>query len=180
MADSATDSAQVLLEFTSADDLLQAARRLRDADLHLVEAYTPWPVPEVEDILKLRKSTVPRVVLFSGLAGALTAYLIQWWTNALNYPLHVGARPAHALPAFILITFETTVLFAGLSAFFSILYFSRLPRLWHPLFEIDAFKSASIDGFWIEVHANTEDGSANIRAIGLSSGARRIVTREPV
>ena len=87
------------------------------------------------------------------LAGGAGAYFIQWYLNAYDYPLNVGGRPPHAAPAFVPITFETTVLVAALSGFVIFLALSRLLRLYHPVFEVEGFERASIDQFWLGIDA---------------------------
>ncbi len=141
----------LLAEFRTPEELVKAVYRLRGNGLLRVDCFTPWPVPEVDEALELPPSRVNLVTLIGGLTGATVAYLIQWWTNAYDYPLIVGSRPPHAALAFVPITFETTVLFAGFSALFSMLAFSRLPELWNPVFEVEGFNSASIDRFWLGV-----------------------------
>lgn len=166
----------ILLEFPTSSQMLEALTQLRAAGFEEFETYTPWPVSGIDDALKLPKSPVPKIVLLAGLTGGLIAYLIQWWTNAVNFPLIVGNRPPHAAPAFILITFETTVLFAGLSSLFAVLALSGLPKLWHPTFEADGFESASIDAFWIEVTVHDEPlGEQRAREIAGPLGATKIV-----
>jgi hypothetical protein len=169
----------LLVEFAEAGAMLAALAQLRDAGFERLETYTPWPVKGVDEALGLPKSPVPRAVLIAGLVGAATAYLIQWWTNAWDYPLDVGGRPAHAAPAFVLITFETTVLFAGLTALVAVLACSGLPRLWHPVFEVDAFKSASIDRFWIGLESGeTALDVERVRGIVAPLGATLVVAVE--
>lgn len=166
----------LLLEFPSPETMLEALSQLRAAGFREFETYTPWPVSGIDEALELPKSPVPRIVLIAGLTGAVVAYLIQWWTNAVDFPLIVGNRPAHAAPAFVLITFETTVLFAGLASLFSVLALSGLPKLWHPTFEVDGFQSASIDAFWIEVVVHDEPlDEQKAREIAAPLGATKIV-----
>ena len=141
----------VLAEFAHPEELLTAIARLRSQGYRQLDAFTPWPVKGLDEALDLPKSPVARIVLIFGLLGAATAYLIQWGTNASLYPLIVGARPPHAWPAFVPITFETTVLFAGLSALFGCFAVCGLPRLWDPVFEVEGFERASIDRFWLGI-----------------------------
>jgi hypothetical protein len=63
----------------------------------------------------------------------------------------VGSRPAFAIPAFIPITFESGVLFASFAAFFGIFYVIGLPRLHHPLFDVEGFERASSDRYFLAV-----------------------------
>jgi hypothetical protein len=105
---------------------------------------------------------LPWVVFAAGVAGALAGYDIQWFANAVSYPLNIGGRPAHATPAFMIPTFEATVLSASLAAFIGLLWSLRLPRPWHPMFEADDFESTSVDRFWIAIDA-TDDQADRTR-----------------
>ena len=87
------------------------------------------------------------------MAGGILSYAIQWYANAYAYPLNIGGRPPHAIPAFLIPTFEGTVLCAAFTAFFGFFFITRLPRLWHPIFEIEGFESATVDRYWIAIDA---------------------------
>jgi hypothetical protein len=143
-------------EFETPEKLLEALGKLREAGLTRFDSFTPWPLKQLDSVLDLPPSRVNKACLFGGLIGATTAYVIQWWTNAWDYPLIVGSRPPHAWPAFVPIVFETTVLFAGFASLFSMLWFCGLPELWSPVFEIDGFESASIDRFWLAIDARDD------------------------
>ena len=58
-----------------------------------------------------------------------------------------------SLPANIPIAFETTILFAAISALVGMLALNGLPRLSHPLFANAAFKRATDDTFYISIEA---------------------------
>lgn len=145
--------AGVLAEFDTPDAVLEAARRLRAAGFRRIDAFTPWPVKGMEEVLELGRPAISRVVFACAMLGAVVGYGIQWWTAARHYPLIVGARPPHAWPAFVLITFETSVLFGGIAAFVSAFAFSGLPRLWQPIFDVEGFERASLDRFFLAVDA---------------------------
>jgi hypothetical protein len=144
-------TAGLLAEFSTPEAMVAAARELVAAGLERMEAYTPYPVPAVESVLCLGRSPVARQAFIAGLTGAVFAYALQYYLMAVDYPVLVGGMPPHSGPAFIPITFETTVLFAGVTSFISVFVLSGLPRLWHPVFDVPAFLSASIDGFWLEI-----------------------------
>lgn len=166
----------LLAEFGSPEALVAAVAALRELGYAELEAFAPYPVEGLDEALGLRRSRVSTFVLAAGLAGAAAAYLVQWWTNAVDYPLDVGGRPLHSAPAFVPITFETTVLFAALAAFLAPLLLTGLPRLWHPVFEAEGFESASIDGYWLGIDAHDprlDDGAAGDHLRQL--GARRVV-----
>ena len=88
------------------------AKALRERGFVRLDAHTPFPVEGLAEVLELKPSRLPALALLAGLGGAAFAYLVQWFTNAVDWPLNVGGRPLHSAPAFIPITFETGVLAA--------------------------------------------------------------------
>src|SRR5947209_15157580 len=95
--------------------------------------------------------------------GRAAAYLILWSTNAHDYPLAVGGRPLNSLPAHIPIMFETTVLFGASAAFFAILFLSGMPRLHHPIMEVEGYERVMVDRFWITIDARDAAFDPTIR-----------------
>jgi ActD protein len=144
----------LLVEFESSQRLAQALTELRRIGYRRLKAYTPYSTPEVRKALELPRSRLPIVVFAVGALGALGAYGLQWYLVGHLYPLDVGGRPPHMPLAFVPITFEMGVLLAGFTAFFGVFVLARLVRLWHPVFEVDGFESASRDRFWLRVDAS--------------------------
>lgn len=139
----------VIAEFGSPEDVIAAASRLYELGYRDLEAYTPFPLPELERYLRIRRTRIPFFVLAAGLTGILGSFLIIWWMSAVNYPLNVGGRPLNSFLADVPIMFETGILFAGATAFLLSILFSGLPLLHHPIFQIEGFSRVSIDRFWI-------------------------------
>ncbi len=166
--------ALVLGEFEREQALYEATRALRARGDAQLDIHSPYPLHEADEALGLKRSTVPLVALIGGVTGALTGYLIQWYTVGFDWPLNVGGRPPHSAPAFIPVTFELGVLFTALAIFFGLLggYFG-FPRLHHPVFEVEAFRSATIDGLWLS--AEVEGAAAEAIAEELRRlGARQV------
>lgn len=145
--------AGLLAEFETPEALTAAVVRLRELGYQKLDTFTPYPVKPALEALDLPRSRVSLIALIAGLCGASGAYFLEWWMNAYDYPINVGGRPPHSAPAFIPITFEMGVLFAGFTAFICVFAFSRLPRLNHPIFEVEGFESATIDRFWLGIDA---------------------------
>jgi hypothetical protein len=164
-------SAVVLAEFEREHALLEAARTLRaGARAVQVDLHSPYPIHGSDEALGLRRSTVPLVALVAGVTGAVSGYALQWYVNGFDWPLNVGNRPPHSPPAFIPVTFELGVLFASLAIFLGLLvaYF-RFPRVHHPVFEVEAFRSASIDALWLSAEVDGADAEAvaqDLRRLG--------------
>ena len=141
----------IVAEFETPDGVVEGARRARELGYAKVDAFTPFPIPELDEALAQPRSRLPRFVLAGGVTGLLVALLIQWWTNAYDYPLDVGGRPVASWPTYIIIMFETTVLFAGLTAFAGVLLGARLPRLHDEAFDLPGFERTTVDRFWVTV-----------------------------
>jgi hypothetical protein len=168
----------VVAEFAAEDALLGAARLLRGQAVAELDLHSPVPLHGADEALGLKRSLVPRIALVLGVAGAVTGYLMQVGMVAIDWPINVGGRPPHSAPAFIPVTFELGVLFAALGIFFGLFVLWGLPRLHHPVFEVEGFQSASVDGLWLSAVVETERAAAVTEQLrGL--GARRVeIVRE--
>lgn len=143
----------LVAEFDSVDALVAAIGELRRLGYRELDAHLPFPSDEVVKALDPPKSKVPLLTLVGGLLGMALGYVVPWWTNAVDYPLNVGGRPDNALPAFVPLIFETGVLFAGTFAFFGMLFLCKLPRLWHPIMEVEGFHRTTTDRFWVSIES---------------------------
>lgn len=153
---------------------LDALRRERYHDL---DTYAPFDMPELDEPLGLRRSRLGWLVVAGGALGLVAGYGIQWWANVRSYPLDIGGRPVHAVPAFVPATFEGTVLVAALAAFFGLLLVLRLPKLWAPEDEIEGFERATIDRFWIAIGTLASDlDRAHAEELLRRAGAHRIIS----
>ena len=111
----------IMAEFDSAQALIDAARKTHEAGYKKIDAYSPFPIEGLAEEIGFHHDEVPLVVLIGGIIGGCTGYLMQYWMSAVDYPLNIGGKPPHSWPAFIVITFEMTILFAGISAVFGML-----------------------------------------------------------
>jgi hypothetical protein len=145
----------LLAEFETPEQLLDAARRARDAGYANIDAYAPYPVEGLSEALGLRKNRIPMIFLIGGICGALTGFVMQVYANSTwGYPWNIGGRPHYSWPAFIPITFELTVLFAGLSGAFGMLALNGLPQPYHPVFNCDAFALASQTRLFLSIESS--------------------------
>ena len=143
----------ILAEFEDPSDLVRGAHRAREAGYTRLDAYTPFPVEELREALALPHNRLPFLVLLGGLGGGLGGYLLQYWTSVVDYPINIGGRPLHSWPAFVPITFETTVLGAALAAVLGMLALNGLPMPYHPLFNVPRFALSSRDRFFLCIEA---------------------------
>jgi hypothetical protein len=144
----------IMAEFDSAQALVDAAKKTHEAGYKKIDAYSPFPIEGLAEEIGFHFDEIPLTVLIGGIIGGCTGYLMQYWMSAVDYPLNIGGKPPHSWPAFIVITFEMTILFAGISAVLGMLAFNGLPMPYHPVFNVPRFAFASKDRFFLIVFSS--------------------------
>ncbi len=139
----------VMAEFTSSDQLVEAAKKARAKGYQKIEAYSPFPVEELNEVLKLHDKRLPFLVLMAGICGALTGFGFQYYVSVIAYPIVAGGKPLNSWPAFIPVTFELTILFAAAAAVFGMIGINGLPTPYHPAFSAKNFERATLDRFFL-------------------------------
>jgi hypothetical protein len=160
----------VLAEFATPDELVKATNEMRLKGFQGMDTYSPYPLHGGSEALGLPPSRVPFIALGGTITGAFTALAFQTYMNTIDYPLNVGGRPLLSLPAWIPITFELAVLLTAFGVFFGVLGLSRLPQPYHPVFEHEAFRSASTHGYWLSVPklagVDVQDVQSKLQSLG--------------
>jgi hypothetical protein len=159
----------LMAEFDSAQALLRAAHRVREAGYTKTDAYSPFPIHGLAEALGFKDRRISRFVLLGGIAGALVGYGLQYWTRVIAYPLNIGGRPLHAWVSFIPATFELTILFAAFTAGISMIALNGLPQPYHPVFNVPGFDRASQDRFFLAIEATDRQFDARTTRDFLSS-----------
>jgi hypothetical protein len=143
----------LMAEFDNPTDLVAAARRTYEKGYRRINGYSPFPIEELSEAIGFHHTRLPLIVLIGGIIGGLGGYLMQYYLEAINYPINVGGRPYHSWPSFVPITFETTVLCAALAAVFGMLALNNLPQPYHPVFNAPRFALATRDRFFLAIEA---------------------------
>jgi hypothetical protein len=161
-----------MAEFDTAEQIVVAAERVRAAGYRIVDAYTPFPVHGLAEVLEFNDKKVPWMIFIAGCLGGCAGYSLQLFTSTpllepllrtpfisdvilrnFDYPMNIGGRPYHSWPSFIPVTYELTILFAAATAFFGMLILNGFPKPYHPVFNAPNFERATLDKFFLCIEA---------------------------
>lgn len=140
--------------FGSPDDLVEAVRRLREQGYRRLDAFTPYPLPELTKMLGGSTARIGWIAAIFALIGGALTYAVTYWTAVLDYPLNIGGRPLHSWSAFLPAALVSAALWSGLATLIGMLWLCDLPRWHHPLFDVKQFDRATYDKFFLLVGAD--------------------------
>lgn len=144
----------LLAEFDTATEMVDAANAIREAGYTKTDAFSPFPLHEIDQALGIRRSRLPFIVLGGGIIGLLSGLALQTYVHVIDYPLNVGGRPYFSLPSFVPPMFELTILLAAFAAVFGMLFLNGLPKPYHPLFNVPRFALATREKFFLVIEAD--------------------------
>ena len=144
----------LMAEFADVNALVDAARQTRAEGYQKIDAYTPFPVHDLFEVLSLNDRRVPLFVLLAGILGCLAGFGLCYWVSVIAYPMNIGGRPFNSWPSFIPVTFEVTILLASITAVLTLVLLNGLPLPYHPVFNVRSFaQRASQDGLFLAIEA---------------------------
>lgn len=156
--------------YNDEEDLMRAVKSAKDQHIEIMDVYTPFPVHGLDPILGLSESRLHIAGFIYGAIGALTAFLGMTWVFTKDWPVIFGGKPYWAVPSFIPITFEVTVLFAAVGMVVSFYIVSGLgPGVVNPYLD----ERITDDKFCIAFDT-TEVSEGDARSFLSGSGAEEI------
>ncbi len=157
--------------FEDPDDMMHGIDKLQENNIGIYDVYTPMPIHGIEAKLGVKRSRLPIVAFCCGITGTMTAFGMIYFMMVQDWPMNVGGKPNFAIPDFIPITFELTVLFCAfgmVGAFFfrNHLFPGRAPRVME--------LRATADRFVIAIDANKGFDSEKVDSLLKEAGAIEI------
>jgi hypothetical protein len=156
--------------FSDPHALLEATKKVRDANYEVFDTFTPYPIHGLEKAQGLKRSPLPYVTFGAGLTGFLCANLLQIWTSAIDWPINVGGKPMFSIPAFVPVMFELTVLFGGLATVAGMLLFNGLPNTRKRAFD----SSITRDRFAIFIGSPSKSANQSFKAFTESEATQML------
>jgi len=146
----------VIAEYDTPGELVEAARKGRDAGYTEFDCFSPFPVHGIDEAMGIKRTILPLIIFAVGFSGTLGGILLQWWTNAYDWKWNISGKPTWSIPANVPIAFETTILLSVFAAFFGMWILNKLPQVWHPYFRLERFGRVTDDAFLLGIEAKDE------------------------
>lgn len=147
------------------EDLLKGIGQMKAKGLEIMDVLTPFPVHGIDKALNIRRSRLTRVAFIGGAVGAIIGFGFQAWVFTIDYPLNIGGKPFFAVPSFMPVAFELTVLF---SAFAMVIAFFVSNKLGPGAKTIIHDERITDDRFLVVVKVDDSRSEENIKEIELA------------
>lgn len=124
----------VLAIFEDEDVLIDAVKQIRNDGVKIKEVYTPFPIHGLDTALGYKMSRLPIAAFLFGMTGTILALTMMYYMMGFDWPMNIGGKNFVALPPFIPVTFEVTVLLSALGMVATFLIVSdlkpyKIPRM---------------------------------------------------
>src|SRR5215475_1704259 len=160
--------------FTDEAVLFPAIKKVRSAGYKLHDVYTPMPIHGLDHAMGLRETSLHTAGFIYGITGTTTALSCISWIFVQDWPWNIGGKPHFALPAWIPITFELTVLFAAVGMVLTFCYLCQLS----PFVKKHHFHARATDDLFVMALECTEKtNEAEAVAFLNSVGAKEVTVQ---
>ncbi len=157
--------------YNDEDVLLDAVPQLRNNGVKIYDVFTPFPIHGLDTALGLRESKLHIAGFFYGITGTSIAFGFMTWANTFDWRVNFGGKPFWAVPAYIPISFELTVLMASAGMVASFMYLCRLaPGIKKHLFH----EGQTDDKMAVVVEVDDKTDVAKISSLMKSNGAEAV------
>jgi hypothetical protein len=108
------------------DVILSACAKIRGAGVKIHEVYSPFPIHGIDPVLGYGRSRLNVAAFMFGITGTTIAFTMQSIMLGFDWKMNIGGKPHIAVPSFVPVTFELTILMACLGMVFTFLVASGL------------------------------------------------------
>jgi hypothetical protein len=151
--------------------LFPAVKNVRRAGYKIHDVYTPFPIHGLDHAMGLRETSLHTAGFIYGITGTTTALSCISWILVKDWPLNIGGKPHFALPAWIPITFELTVLFAAVGMVLTFCYLCQLA----PFVKKHVFHPRSTDDlFTMVIECTDKTSETEVSAFLEKAGAKEV------
>lgn len=171
-------ASKVVQAFYNDDDiLLLAVKKVKEANYHIEEVYTPFPVHGLDKAMGLAPTRLAIAAFIYGLIGLSVAVTMMNFIMIQDWPQDIGGKPSFSylenMPAFVPIMFELTVFFA---AHLMVITFYMRSKLWPFKKAENPDVRSTDDHFIMEIAAGAKE--AELKELLADTGAVEIKSDE--
>src|ERR1700712_5122054 len=151
--------------------LFSAVKNVRKSGYKIYDVYTPFPIHGLDKVMGLRDTSLHTAGFIYAISGTATALSFISWIFTKDWPLNIGGKPHFALPAWIPIMFELTVLFSAVGMVLTFCYLCQLA----PFVKKHHFHlRATDDKFVMVIDCSTKNNESEVSGFLNSLGATEI------
>src|SRR5688500_1953203 len=155
--------------------LFPAVKKVRKAGYKIHDVYTPMPIHGLDTAMGLRDTSLHTAGFIYALTGTITALSFMSWVFTRDWPLNIGGKPHFALPAWIPITFELTVLFSAVGMVLTFCYLCQLA----PFVKKEHFHPRSTDDLFVmAIELTPKTNEADLTSFLQNAGAKETFIKE--
>jgi hypothetical protein len=148
--------------------LFPAVKKVRQGGYRIHDVYTPMPIHGLDTAMGLRETSLHTAGFIYGITGTTTALSGISYALIYDWPLNFGGKPHFALPAWVPITFELTVLFASIGMVLTFCYLCQMA----PFVRKHHFSLRSTDDLFVMViECTSKTNVADLESFMKSTGA---------
>ena len=155
--------------------LFPAVKKVRTAGYKIHDDYTPKPIHGLDKAMGLRETSLHTAGFLYGITGTATALSGIGYVFTYDWPINFGGKPHLALPAWIPITFELTVLFSAVGMVLTFCYLCQMA----PFVKKHHFNLRSTDDLFVMViECTSKTNEMEAQAFLTSVGAKDVKVEE--
>jgi hypothetical protein len=155
--------------------LFPAVKEVRKAGYKIHDVYTPMPIHGLDQAMGLRDTNLHTAGFIYAITGTATALSFMSWVFTRDWPLNIGGKPNFALPAWIPIIFELTVLFSAVGMVLTFCYLCQLA----PFVKKEHFHlRATDDLFVVAIELTPKTNEADLTSFLQNAGAKETFIKE--
>ena len=161
--------------FNQESVLFPAVKKVRTAGYKIHDVYTPYAVHGLDHAMGLRDTSIHTAGFIYGITGTATALSAISWILTSDWPLNLGGKPHFALPAWIPIIFEFTVLMASVGMVLTFCYLCQMA----PFIKKHHFHLRATDDLFVMViECTSKTNAEDLKSFLSNAGAVEVNEQE--
>jgi Protein of unknown function (DUF3341) len=150
----------IAAEFAEPGGLLAAASALRSRNIGHLDTLSPLPIPGMNTALGVHARPLGMAAVAGVLLGGCGCFGMIVYATVFGYPFNVAGRPLLSWPYYVIPSLAAAMATAAVLVFAVMLFLDRLPRLNHPVFNIDGIQGVTVDRLFLIIEARSDDFDA--------------------